>query len=318
MKAGTETALKAPGIPLNGKGILMTFSKVTSDFYSRGTRCSGWLYRPDGVADPPLVIMAHGFAAEKTFGLCAFAERFAGEGLAVLLFDYRNFGDSDGKPRNLVSHHRHLQDWQAAVAHARTLDGIDTGRIALWGSSFSGGHVIVTAGREYGISALVAQVPFVDGLSSVRMMGSGYVFKAVLAGCRDLLRVLSFREPYYVPVVGEPGAFAVMNTPESRSGYLAIVPPGTSWKNRCPARILLSVPFYRPISRVGKVKCPALIVMAENDSLISPQSVRKAASRMIRAELLSLPAGHFDPYLGETFDWLVEQQAAFLKKHLFD
>jgi alpha-beta hydrolase superfamily lysophospholipase len=54
--------------------------------------------------------MAHGFAAEKTFGLAAYAERFAAEGIAVYVFDYRCFGDSDGQPRNLVSPSRHLQD----------------------------------------------------------------------------------------------------------------------------------------------------------------------------------------------------------------
>ena len=94
-----------------------------------------------------MVIMAHGFGAERTFGLPAYAERFLQRGMAAFLFDYRNFGDSDGEPRNLVSNHRHIKDWEAAVAHVRGLPDIDTEKIALWGSSYSGGHVIVTAGE---------------------------------------------------------------------------------------------------------------------------------------------------------------------------
>ena len=79
--------------------------------------------------------MAHGLAAERAFGLASFAQRFAQKGMAVFVFDYRNFGDSQGEPRNLVSPKRHLQDWQAAMAHVGRLTEVDRGRIALWGSS---------------------------------------------------------------------------------------------------------------------------------------------------------------------------------------
>ena len=83
------------------------FIRTDVDFVSSGTRCAAWLYRPRGVARPPVVVMAHGFGAERTFGLPAFAGRFAAAGLAALLFDYRGFGQSDGEPRNLVSPRRH-------------------------------------------------------------------------------------------------------------------------------------------------------------------------------------------------------------------
>jgi fermentation-respiration switch protein FrsA (DUF1100 family) len=72
--------------------------------------------------------------------LDAFAERFARAGLAALVFDYRHFGDSQGEPRQLLDIGRQLADWRAAIGYARTVDGIDPARIALWGSSFSGGH----------------------------------------------------------------------------------------------------------------------------------------------------------------------------------
>ena len=79
------------------------YTRTDSTFMSRGLSCEGWLYLPSGKRQPPVVIMGHGFAAEKTFGLAPFAERFLERGMAVFMFDYRNFGGSEGEPRNLVS-----------------------------------------------------------------------------------------------------------------------------------------------------------------------------------------------------------------------
>jgi pimeloyl-ACP methyl ester carboxylesterase len=294
----------------------MAFSRTDSDFVSRGTRCAGWLYLPDGVTDPPVVIMAHGFAAERTFRLPAYAEKFVERGLAVFLFDYRNFGGSDGEPRNLVNPWRHVQDWQAAIAHVRGLSSVQTEKIALWGSSFSGGHVTVVAAKDPGISAIVSQVPFVDGLSTLDTLGAAQALKATVAGFRDLGRMLTFRSPYCVPVVADPNEFGAMNKPDSKPGYLAIVPEDSTWKNACPARIMLAFSLYRPISFASRVKCPAFVLLAETDSLIPAEAVEKFASRLPRAEVARVPLGHFDVYVGEAFEETVKLEADFLEKHL--
>jgi len=97
----------------------------------------GDLFRPEGVIQPPVVVMAHGFGLERRFGLPAFAERLRAAGLAVLLFDYRGFGDSGGAPRGLVDARRHLADFAAAVRCARELKGVDRTRVALWGANGS-------------------------------------------------------------------------------------------------------------------------------------------------------------------------------------
>ncbi len=292
------------------------FTRTDVAFLSRGTRCAAWLYRPVGIDRPPVVVMAHGFAAEKAFGLSAFAERFAGEGMAVFVFDYRCFGESAGEPRNLVNPSRHLQDWQAAIAHVRALAEVDSHRIALWGSSFAGGHVIVTASREPGIRAIVAQVPFVDAWSSLRMFGPGYAARSTLAGIRDLFRILTFRRPFTIPVVGDPGSLACMTTADSRAGFLALVPEGSAWKNECPARIALTVGAYRPIKAAPRVSCPALLVMAEKDSLIDPKDVQRTAARMPKAKLVSMPIGHFDIYSGSVLEKALEVESGFLREQL--
>ena len=293
-----------------------TWTRTDTEFVSGKDRCAAWLYRPDGVERPPVVVMAHGFAGERAFGLEPYAERFAGAGLAVLLFDFRGFGASEGEPRNLVDPARHLADWRAAIAHVRGLDAVDGERLGLWGTSFSGGQVIVLASQDPGIRAIAAQVPFVDPISTFRSVGLGHVLRGSALALRDLARALTGRRPFTVPVVAEPGTFAIMNTPESLPGYSALVPEGADWSNECPARILMTMSFFRPLGAARRVRCPALLALAERDSLIDAKAVERTASRMPRATLLRFPVGHFDVYSGPVFERLVTEQTRFFLEHL--
>ena len=211
--------------------------RTDSDFMSQGTRCSGWLFLPDNTDNPPVVVMAHGFGAESTFRLLAFAERFVEAGLAVYLFDYRGLGSSEGRPRQWVSPRRHLQDWLAAIDHVKALPTIDSKRMALWGSSFSGGHVLVAAAQTSGLRAVVSQVPAVDGLEIARTYDFKYKVTALFHALWDVTSSLILRKPHYVAIASEPGKFAAMNKADSLSGYLKIVPGGARFDNRCLARV---------------------------------------------------------------------------------
>ena len=286
------------------------------DFTSCGMRCAGWLYLPRAVVRPPVVIMAHGFGAERTFGLEPFAERFAQAGLAVFLFDYRCFGDSEGEPRNWISPRRHLQDWEAALAHVKSLATIDPSRIALWGTSFSGGHVIVIAARHPEISAVVAQVPFADGLALLASVPLKLMPRLGTVALRDLIRIVTRRAPFTVPIVGSPDSLAIMNMPGSWEGYQSILPKETSWRNACPARAILTTSFYRPIRHAQRVRCPVLLVMAARDEVIPSWSVKKEQARLPNAQLVVLNSGHFDPYNGSCFEDAVVTEQNFLATHL--
>ncbi|WP_040740439.1 alpha/beta hydrolase, partial [Nocardia tenerifensis] len=150
----------------------MTAPRSDIEFPSAGTTVRGWLYRPattDGAV--PVVVMAHGLGAVKEMRLDAFAERFAAAGIAVVVFDYRHFGASDGEPRQVLSIGRQLADWTAAIDYAATLDGVDPSRIAVFGTSFSGGHVLRVAARDRRVAAVVSQCPFTDGLASAPTVG---------------------------------------------------------------------------------------------------------------------------------------------------
>jgi uncharacterized protein len=292
------------------------FTRIDSDFHSHGTRCSGWLYLPNEVKSPPVVIMAHGIAAERTFRLPAFADRFAKGGIAAFLFDYRCIGDSDGKPRNLVDPYRHVQDWEAAIDHVRALTCINRDRIALWGTSLSGGHVIVVASHDPDIRAIVCQVPYVDSIDTIRGTRLGQGVRLLIAASRDVFRMLTLRDAYCVPVVGDPAGVAFLTAPQAKTGYLSMIPEGSTWKNECPARCLFTLALYRPTTLSKRVRCAALIIMGERDLVCSPTYVEKAASKIQKVRLVKMPISHFEVYTGEWFDKAVEVEASFLNEHL--
>jgi alpha-beta hydrolase superfamily lysophospholipase len=287
-----------------------------SGFLSAGVRCGADLYLPESEDKSSLVVMAHGFGAERTFRLPTYAAHFARNGMAVLLFDYRTFGDSEGTPRNLVDPDHHVADWKAAIAHARTIPTINRDRIALWGTSYSGGHCIVCAAQDDAISAMIAQVPFLDPYSSIAHVGMAHLLWATPHGILDVVKARLGLEPHYVKLVDRPGRFAAMNTPESLPGMLSIVPNEADWQNRVCARILFKFPIYRPLRFASRVKCPALLMLAENDSLVTPASIRSAAKRMTNAQVIAYPFGHFDIYHGEAFNDAIAKQTGFLTQHL--
>ena len=120
-------------------------TRTDIQFPSQGLACRGWFYSAGTDKLRPCIVMAHGFGGVKEMRLDAYAERFAAAGYHVLVFDYRHFGASDGEPRQILSIRRQHQDWRAALAHARSLPGVDAARIILWGTSFSGGHAAAVA-----------------------------------------------------------------------------------------------------------------------------------------------------------------------------
>lgn len=286
-------------------------------FPSGAELISAWLYRPTGTdADTPLVVLAHGLGAVRTMRLDAYAERFCAAGYACLVFDYRHFGDSEGRPRQLLDIHRQLADWAAAIGYARTLPGIDHTRIALWGTSFGGGHVIATAAREPGVAAVIAQCPFTDGIASARVLKPGVLARITALAVRDQAGATLGRPPVMVPAAGRPGEVALMTTPDSYPGYLALMPEGATIRNEVAARFGLHLLSYRPGRLARKVTCPILFCVCTTDSVAPAGPTARYAAKAPRGEVKLYRTGHFDIYLGEPFERVIADQIAFLDKHL--
>lgn len=286
--------------------------------------CAAWRFH--GVGDTfatqngrPCVVMAHGFGGTRDTGLLGFAEGFAAAGLDVLLFDYRGFGDSDGAPRQHVSFRRQRADYRAAIAEARSLDGVDPERIVLWGTSYSGGHVVPVGVHDGGIAAALSLTPAMDGLAALLAAAKDGGLRRLAAlvghGLRDAGRAVSRRTPHHVSIVGEPGSSAVIAAPGALRGYTAMA--GPSWRNQVCARTALEVAFNRPIRLASRVRFPLLVQIAENDSVAPPAAAREAAVRAgNRAEVQTYPVDHFDVYDGRWQQQVLADQLTFVAQHL--
>ncbi len=296
--------------------IALKYQRNTMEFISHGEKCTAWFYLPECGSPPPVVIMAHGFAAEKNFALPKYAEKFASEGLAVLLFDYRCFGESTGNPRNYVNPFHHVEDWKSAVKFIKSCDKIDNKKIALWGSSFSGGHVIYAGAQIKGLSAIVSQVPHVDGIALMFKSSPIKTLNAIFYSLLDIFSTYLSKKPYYVKVVGAKSEFAAMNSEESLPGYTAMIPKNSKWENKVPAKIFLLLLLYSPLLKAKKVKYPTLVIAARHDSLIPYKAVKLTAMRIRRVDFISLGCNHFAPYMGKWHEQCIAAELLFLKKHL--
>ncbi|MDQ6608126.1 MAG: alpha/beta hydrolase, partial [Actinomycetota bacterium] len=186
----------------------------------------------------------------------------------------------------------------------------------LFGSSFSGGHVIAVGAQDPEIAAVIAQCPFTDGLASLPKLGVSNIVKATIAGLEDEVGAIRGSAPRYIPAVGPPGSFAVMTTPDSQPGFEALLPPDTLWENRVAARIALRVAAYRPGLAAARLHCPALFCVCDSDTVAPADRTEKLVSRAGQGELKRYPVGHFDIYRGAAWEEAVLDQSEFLVRHL--
>jgi fermentation-respiration switch protein FrsA (DUF1100 family) len=293
-------------------------------FTSNGVTCAAWRFLGIGdayVTDKgrPCVVMAHGFGGTRDTGLLGYAEGFAAAGLDVLLFDYRGFGDSDGAPRQHVSYRRQRADYRAVIAAARKLDGVDPDRIVLWGTSYSGGHILPVAVGDGRIAAALSLTPAMDGLAALfaitRHSGLRRIAQLVRHGLRDLGRALSGRSPHYLPTVGEPGGLGMITAPGAVAGYHALA--GPTWRNQVCARAALEVGFNRPTRFASRVRFPLLVQIGDKDSVAPPAAAHRAADKAGRhASVRTYPVDHFDVYDGRWQQRALADQLTFLGQHL--
>lgn len=285
-------------------------------FKSGHENCVADFYRPSGNGPFPLIIQAHGLGGVKTMRLDAFAERFVAEGYACLVFDYRHFGESEGQPRQLLDINKQLQDWQAAIDFAHTLDDIDPLKIAIWGTSFGGGHVLSAAAKDKRVAAVISQCPFNNGYASSMAMNPVTSIKVSARAIVDKIGSLLGAKPVMVPLAAYPGETALMNAHDAMTGYQALKPEGQDIPNHVAARFALDIIRYYPGRKAKEIQSPVLFCVCETDTVAPAGPTLKYAAQAPKGETKRYKDGHFDIYVGEPFERVVKDQIAFLKKHL--
>ncbi|UHJ55123.1 alpha/beta fold hydrolase [Mycolicibacterium fortuitum] len=174
--------------------------------------------------------MCQGFGGtQDTPAVRAAAEAFAAAGFHALTFDYRSFGESGGRPRQVVSIQGQLADVAAAVACARGLDGVDPARIVLWGTSLGGGHVVTAAARDPEIAAVIAQIPFNGFPRRVEGRSTRSTLRLLAVMAEDWWRGTVHRTPRYIKAVGTQGELAVMTGAGAQRAVAGMASP--TWRN---------------------------------------------------------------------------------------
>ena len=281
--------------------------RIDVQFDADGTTLRGWLYMPDRGARPfPIVVMAHGFSALKEMGLDQYAEVFARAGLAALVYDNRNLGASEGNPRFEIDPIAQMRDYRHAITYAQTRAEIRPDRIGVWGTSYTGGLVLMVAALDRRVKCVVSQVPFISGYETMIQV-----------------MPLEERKQFYDRVQTERLSLAAGNPPSLVAVYTndtskPIDAPGRrtysyfqsfmqqdrlNWENKVTLRSLDLRLEYEAMPFVARVSpTPLLMIIADNDT-ITPTDIALRAFEQAHEpkKIILLQGDHYVPYL-EAFD----------------
>ncbi|KAJ5450512.1 uncharacterized protein N7458_006961 [Penicillium daleae] len=266
-----------------------------------GTVLRGWLYPQAGKS--PCVIMTHGLGGVRHYWLPAFADRFHKSGYAVLLYDNRNWGDSDGLPRQESNPPLQQADYYDAFNFASTLPCVDSSRIVYWGSSFSG--------EMFSVSGETRSLAFKDRIPIL---------------LEERARIAAGAEPERIPLIADsiedaeewkvnvmfPGVHAYKQ-------MLGSFTSGGQWSNDITAQTQLHMLGFEGQAMIHRISpTPLLMVIPGNDILVTTASQLAAFGKAREPkEMLYLDeAGHFDIYTGEWFEKNIAKQLEFLKKYV--
>ena len=268
-----------------------------------GLTLKGWHYLPDRLSGKaPTIVMAHGFSAVKEMYLDKFAEAFAAAGLAALVFDNRNFGASGGEPRQEIDPWRQVSDYRDAITFAETLPETDAAHIGIWGSSYSGGHVLVVGAIDRRVKCVVGQVPLISGHRNARRLIRADFWPGLNGMFEDDRRNrYAGKPPAMIPVVAEnPAAPSALPTADSWAWFTETGKTrAPSWRNEVTLRSVEMFTEYEPGAYVGYISpTPLLLVVAQGDHLTVADEALAAYERALEPKKLEILAGgHFDAYV---------------------
>jgi fermentation-respiration switch protein FrsA (DUF1100 family) len=292
-------------------------------FISEGLKCAGWLYHPDDLRSGekrPTIVMAHGFSAVKEMYLDFFAEVFVAAGFVTLVFDYRYQGASEGEPRDRIIPAEQHEDYRNAITWVSLRTEVDASRIGVWGSSYSGAHVLHLAAFDRRIKAAVAQVPLVHGLQNARRL----LRADVLAQFIEVL--VEDRKQRYtqgsggsVPVVAPEGEPSALPTPDSYEWFTTTGRTrAPNWVNQVSLESMEKFLEYNPAANIELIApTPLLMVVASNDTL-TPTDLAIAAYERAREpkSLVIVKGPHFGAYTEPGFSQSAPPAVEWFKRYL--
>jgi uncharacterized protein len=282
-------------------------------FYSEGARIACDLYMPaEGPLKIPALILCHGFAGIKELLLPPYGTRLAQNGYAVLAFDYRGFGESEGERGRLVPSEQ-MTDIRNAITFMESLDRIDSSRIALWGSSFGGANAIRVAAQDNRVKTLIAQLTFASGDRIVRgkmNTGEREKFDGTLRKMRERAVVQN-----KVLCVGPE---QLISDDDSKSFFSKMIGKYPALNVRIPILTLAHIIEHNPEEVIGQLSKPILIIAAEHDIVCPFHESEVLFERAAGPKKLVVLEGcrHYDAYEGEFFERSVNEITGWLSMYL--
>lgn len=272
------------------------------EFNAEGPTLRGWHYQPDTGTGPfPTIVMAHGSAAVKEQYLDRYAEVFAAAGLGSIVYDHRNFGASDGTPRQEIDPVQQMRDYRHAITYATSLPSVDRSRIGVWGTSLSGGHALMVSAIDRRVKCVVAQVPTISGsANAMRRTRSDLMAASRARFDADRERRFAGEAPGTMPLVAEDPQTPCFNTgADAWAFFQEALKVAPHRKNEITLRSAEMAREYEPGSYVARISpTPLLMIVGSRDTLTATDLALDAYARALEPKkLVIFDGGHYDPYV---------------------
>ena len=284
------------------------------DFYSKKTRCSALYYKTNLKKPNGIIVMAHGLGGVKELWIDKFASFFAKNGYECFLFDYRNHGTSDGNKRQLVNVKDQLIDWNNAIDFVKNNLNQNNKNIILFGSSFSGGHVIKLLSERKDIKMAISQCPYTDTLATVKTFSLFSMIKLMLSAILDLLTCVTGYHPYTLLLANESGKKALMKV-ANYDAYEKRIPKNLKVINKAPARTVFEFLKYSPGKYFKKIDKPIFVSPCLKDNLAPAYKTIELAKKCKSATIKEYNCHHFDIYFDDLFEESSKDYLKFLNKY---
>lgn len=292
----------------------MSVEREDVSYLSDGDEIAGWFYPAAGGGPSPAIVFCPGFTGTRQAAFYQpYVERFVEAGYAVLLSDYRGWGDSGG-PRGEIVPLRQVADVRNGLAYLETRHEVDPSRLAVVGVSFGGGNALYAAAVDERVRAVVAISPVTDGRAWMRAMRREYEWHELLG------RLAADRRARLGGAEGEvvdPTEEILVATPERRATKVKGDVPAALTPKRTPLRCAQDVIDFRPVEKVEQIAPRAALLFYVTRDAVVPgeQSEWAYAAAHEPKRLVRLDGDkHYEAYL-EHLDRIWDETREFLAAH---
>ena len=188
-----------------------------------------------------------------------------------------------------------MRDYRDAITFAGTLAEVDADRVGVWGSSYSGAHVVVLGATDRRVKCVVAQVPLISGHRNARrLIRSDFI--AAVQGQFDADRTARYagQPRAMIPVVAQdPMAPCALPTPDSWQWFTETGKSrAPAWRNEVTLHSVEMFTEYEPGVYIEWVSpTPLMMVVAAGDHLTVSDEALAAYQRALEPKKLTLPPG---------------------------